>query len=90
MRTKPQGWAAGSIPEELFVTVLKLDNPASLDRCSQPLALLTRSAIPQLPSFVLHFGGGKNSSVHCTSISPRNEVGSVCHSATQHLHPLHL
>jgi endoribonuclease Dicer len=69
MRTKPECWAAGSIPEELFVTVLKLDNPESLDRSSQPLALLTRSAITQLPSFVLHFGGGKNSPVQCTSIS---------------------
>ncbi|KAG0652829.1 ATP-dependent helicase DCL1 [Hyphodiscus hymeniophilus] len=69
MRTKPECWAAGSSTEELFVMVLSLDCPESLDRASQPLALLTRSAVPQLPSFVLHFGGGKNSPVHCTPVS---------------------
>ncbi len=68
MRTKPDCWAAGSIPTELFVTVLKLDNPKSLDRASQPLALFTRSAVPQLPSFVLHFGAGNSSPVTCTVI----------------------
>jgi endoribonuclease Dicer len=69
MRAKPECWVAGSIPEELFVTLLNLDSPQSLDRASQPLALLTRSALPQLPSFALHFGAGKNSPVQCTSIS---------------------
>ena len=69
MRTKPECWATGRIPVELFVTLLSLEDPESLDRPSQPLALLTRSAVPQLPSFVLHFGRGKNSPVQCTSIS---------------------
>ena len=69
MRTKPECWAAGSLPKELFVMVLSLDNPESLDHPYQPLALLTRLSLPQLPSFVLHFGAGKNSSVQCTSIS---------------------
>jgi endoribonuclease Dicer len=80
MRTKPDCWAAGSIPAELFVTVLNLDNPESLDRASQPLALLTRLPVPQLPSFALHFGRGKNSPVQCSSISKSLKVDlSVVH-----------
>ena len=78
MRTKPECWAAGSIPEEFFVTILRLDKPESLGRASQPLALLSRSAIPQLPSFVLHFGGGQNSPIQCTSfIQPMKVDPSV-------------
>ena len=69
MRTKPECWTAGSVPVELFLTVLSLDSPGSLDRACQPLALLTRSPLPELPSFVLHFGKGKSSPVQCTSIT---------------------
>ena len=74
MRTKPECWAAGSMPRRLFVTILSLDSPESLDRPSQPLALLTRVALPQLPSFILHLGEGKNSHVQCTSISSSFDV----------------
>lgn len=67
MRTKPEIWSAGCIPDELFVSVLCLDRPECLDRPAQPLALLTRLPLPQLQSFSLHFGDGKNSPVHVTS-----------------------
>jgi endoribonuclease Dicer len=63
MRTKPNLWSVGGVPEELFLTVLILDKPECLDRPSQPLALLTRYPLPELPSFLLHFGAGKNSPV---------------------------
>lgn len=69
MRTKPALWSIGGIPEELFVTILSLTTPESLDRPSQPLALLTRSRLVQLPPFFLHFGGGRHSSVDCLSLS---------------------
>ncbi|RDL30338.1 Uncharacterized protein BP5553_10216 [Venustampulla echinocandica] len=67
MRTKPALWSTCGFPEELFITVLSLGSPQSLDRPSQPLALLTRSKLPNLPSFILHFGAGKNSPVECIS-----------------------
>lgn len=63
MRTKPEMWSAGSIPDEMFLSVLSLEKPESLGRTSQPLALLTRSCMPELPSFQLHFGAGNNSNV---------------------------
>jgi endoribonuclease Dicer len=68
MRTKPKLWAAGEVGEELFMSILKLDTPESLDRPSQPLALLTRSPIPGLPSFPLHFGEGRRSLIQCIGL----------------------
>ena len=76
MRTKPELWSAGEVAELLFVSVLKLKSPESLDRPSQPLALLTRSPIPNLPSFALHFGGGKHSYVECIPLLPPLKVSS--------------
>lgn len=67
MRTKPEMWASGTIPEELFLNVLSLDKPECLGRTSQPLALLTRLPLPDLPSFQLHFGSGKKSKLLVTS-----------------------
>ncbi|KAM3069604.1 Dicer-like protein 1 [Clarireedia jacksonii] len=68
MRTKPTLWSVKGVPGELFMTVMSLKNPSGLDRMSQSIAILTRSALPELPSFMLHFGGGRNSAVDCTSI----------------------
>ena len=68
MKTKPKLWSAGGIPEQLYLTVLTLDNPKCLDRPSQPLAVLTRNKLVQLPAFMLHFGAGKHSSVNCSSL----------------------
>lgn len=63
MRNKPEMWLAGSIPKELFLSILSLDKPDCLGRTSQSLVLLTRSPLPDLPSFHLHFGAGENSMV---------------------------
>ncbi|CZS96253.1 related to Dicer-like protein 1 [Rhynchosporium agropyri] len=69
MKTKPALWSVGGVPDEFFLTVLKLANPEALERLSQPLILLTRSRLPHLPSFFLHFGGGRHSSVDLVSLS---------------------
>lgn len=69
MRTKPLLWSAPGPSENLlFVTIIQVGNPDALDRASQPLALLTRNRIPDLPSFFLHFGKDRHSSVICTSL----------------------
>lgn len=77
MRTKPELWTAMGDPEELFVTVLVLDSPESLDCPSQPLALLTKSPIPELPSFFLHFGPDSHSSVQPKSLSRALKVDAA-------------
>ncbi|KAK2627795.1 hypothetical protein QTJ16_002441 [Diplocarpon rosae] len=68
MKTKPALWSVGGIPEELFITYLGLDKPEVLGRPSQPLILLTRSRLPQLPSFFLHFGSDRHSLVGWISL----------------------
>jgi endoribonuclease Dicer len=77
MKTKPDMWSVGGIPDMLFVTVLNLATPEALGRTSQPLALLTRNPLPQLPSFELHFGGGNHSPVQCTPINHPIEVSAT-------------
>ncbi|TQS39041.1 hypothetical protein Golomagni_00438 [Golovinomyces magnicellulatus] len=68
MRTKPKLWSAIGTPGKLFVSTLFLENPGATDKPTQPLVLLTREQLPQLPSFLLHFGGGHQSPVCCKSI----------------------
>ncbi|CAD6499017.1 BgTH12-04671 [Blumeria graminis f. sp. triticale] len=68
MRTKPELWSITSTTPEFYVNVLVLEQPESVGRRTQPLALLTRSHMPHLPSFMLHFGGGCNSLAHCISL----------------------
>ena len=68
MRTKPDMWSEVGVPKQLFLTILVLDEPECLGRPSQPLALLTRSPLPELPSFILHFGAGKHSPIQIQSV----------------------
>lgn len=68
MRIKPELWSndRGIFPDELFMTVL--DVPEGLDRPHQPLALLTRTRLPQFPQFGLHLNSGKMTHVASTSL----------------------
>ncbi|KAL8645832.1 MAG: hypothetical protein Q9210_006491 [Variospora velana] len=56
MKIKPRIWqdSRGTLPQWLYVTVFKLDKPECLGRDSQPIALLTRTRMPDLPSVLLH------------------------------------
>lgn len=63
MKTKPRIWeeTRDKLPVELFVTVV--DFPDGLDREHQPFAMLTRTPMPQLPSFPIFLDDGKESQV---------------------------
>lgn len=63
MRTKPELWSVGNIPDELYLTVFTLADPSCLLRPSRPLGLLTKSALPQLPEIPLFFGQERQSHV---------------------------
>ncbi|KAK7537797.1 dicer-like protein 1 [Phyllosticta citricarpa] len=69
MMTKPAFWAElrGTEPEELYATIIEL--PEGLDRPHQPLAILTRKPLPQIPSFPLFLNSGKKSRVELQSRS---------------------
>ncbi len=70
MKIKPIMWqeTLGSEPVELFVNVLELEAPELLGRPCQPLALLTRTPLPQFPKFPLYLQAGRTSQLICTSI----------------------
>ncbi|KAK5165182.1 Dicer-like protein 1 [Saxophila tyrrhenica] len=65
MRMKPSVWAEarGTLPDELWATVLQF--PDGLERDHQPLALLTRTRMPEFPPFPLFLNDGRRSTVVC-------------------------
>lgn len=79
MKVKPYIWerARGSLPSELFLTILSLEHPENLGRRCQPLALLTRTRLPDFPPFPLHLQVGKVSQLLCTPISTSLDVSST-------------
>lgn len=76
MMTKPKLWeqTRGTRPERLFVTVIELDTPENVGRDCQPLALLTRTRLPDFLSIRLHVEIGKTSEVLSSSISKDIEI----------------
>ncbi len=70
MKTKPSLWEAtrGSRPNELFLTVFELDSPENLGRPYQPLALLTRTRLPDFPLILLYLQVDRTSHLRPTSI----------------------
>lgn len=79
MRTKPDLWekSRGSSPDKLYMTVLHLEEPGNLGRPCQPLAMLTRTPMPNFPSFVLHLQSDKASNMLCTSLRESFDVSSA-------------
>lgn len=76
MRTKPSIWAQtrGSLPTELWVTII--DFPGGLDHPHQPLALLTRTSLMQLPSFPVYLDDGRGSVVASRPLRAALQMGS--------------
>lgn len=68
MKVKPKLWSEAGVPEQLFVNIVVLDHPDCLERASQPLALLTRARLVQLPSFMVHFGANRHCAVKCVTM----------------------
>lgn len=70
MRTKPSIWAesVGTVPQKLFLTILSLEEPEIGPTTCQPLALLTRSPLPEFPRFPLYLNSGLKSEVICTKV----------------------
>lgn len=68
MRNKPSIWAGsvGSVPQELFLMVIDLAEPEKADRPCQPVAMLTRTRLPDLPQFPLYFQSGASSPIVTT------------------------
>ncbi|KAL8950848.1 MAG: hypothetical protein Q9222_003146 [Ikaeria aurantiellina] len=56
MKVKPSIWQAtrGSLPDSLYMTILELEQPDCLGRPAQPIALLTRTCMPDFPTIPIH------------------------------------
>ena len=69
MRLKPDLWEEqrGTRPTELYVTILNLEKPENLGRPCQPIAILTRTRLPDFPPFCLYLQVGKASDLLCNS-----------------------
>lgn len=70
MIIKPSLWekTRGSQPDELFMTVIQTEMQENLGRSYQPLALMTRTLLPDLPTFPLYLQVGKTTQIVSTSI----------------------
>lgn len=71
MRIKPSLWekTRGAQPEALFMTVFEVETPENLRRSYQPLALMTRTHLPDFPAFPLYLQVGQTTNLLSTSIS---------------------
>ncbi|EGY13789.1 hypothetical protein VD0002_g4558 [Verticillium dahliae] len=77
MRVKPEVWSRRGPASSLFLTVLKLRTPGALNRPSQPLALLTREALPELPGVPLFFGNCGRSIAEVVSVAKPMHLDEV-------------
>lgn len=70
MIIKPKIWeeSRGSSPEALYMTILSLEKPEHLGRKSQPVALLTRTRMPEFPSVLLYLQFDKASNLIFNSV----------------------
>ncbi|EOA87001.1 uncharacterized protein SETTUDRAFT_31304 [Exserohilum turcica Et28A] len=68
MMIKPEFWKIGRgvVPASLYLTVINVD--AGLDRPHQPLGLLTRNWLPQLPKFPIYLADGRPSNIVSQSL----------------------
>jgi endoribonuclease Dicer len=69
MRVKPEFWQTGinTTPKQLYLTIVDVD--AGLDRPHQPIGLLTRTQLPQLPHFPVYLENSRISNVILTSLA---------------------
>ena len=70
-KLKPHLWedSRGCFPKKLYLTVFKLADPENLLRPSQPLALVTRTPLPNFPPIDLHLPLDKTSQALSISIT---------------------
>lgn len=70
MILKPKLWerARGTLPSELYATIISLSPAEGLRRSYHPLVLLTRNPLPNIPTFPLYLEDNIQSDVTCTRI----------------------
>ncbi|KAH7089014.1 dicer-like protein 1 [Paraphoma chrysanthemicola] len=76
MLIKPSFWKQGrdTTPDCLYLTIADVDQ--GLDRPHQPIGLLTRAVLPELPSFPIFLTDGRASNVVSRSLSTPVSAGA--------------
>ncbi|CAL8578554.1 Dicer-like protein 1, variant 3 [Xanthoria parietina] len=76
MKIKPSIWqdSLGSVPPSLYITIFELQQPENLGRLSQPIALLTRTQMPNLPSVLLHLQVDRTSNMIFTTLQEQLRI----------------
>ena len=71
MKVKPKKWEdeRGSLPSKLYMTVFDLEKATDVDAPYSPIALLSRSPLPDIPDIALHLEVGTTTNVYSTSVS---------------------
>ena len=79
MKLKPKIWdiGKGAIPDQLYMTILELEDAECLEFPCQPLVLLSRAKLPQLPAFPIHIELNKSSNLLCSSESTALPLDSM-------------
>ncbi|KAF2796271.1 hypothetical protein K505DRAFT_415880 [Melanomma pulvis-pyrius CBS 109.77] len=69
MRIKPDFWQLGfgTVPDHLYLTVVDLIS--GLERPHQPIGLITRERLPQMPQFPIYLKDGHSSGVITTPLA---------------------
>ena len=71
IRLKPSIWevAGQPLPDQLYVTVLGLVSPEAMGRPYQPLCVVTRKIIPEIPNFTVYADRGGKSEVFIVTLN---------------------
>ena len=79
MKIKPKVWeiGQGSLLDTLYLTVLELESPENLGMACQPLAMLTRTRLPDFPPFLLNLQIDRTSNLLCTSRRQAETVDGI-------------
>jgi endoribonuclease Dicer len=69
MRIKPDFWQLGfgTTPEHLYLTIVDMSN--GLERPHQPIGIITRERLPQMPRFPIFLKDGHSTDVLTTSLA---------------------
>ena len=73
MMVKPKFWETGrgTVPESLYVTIIRLSPSKKLQREHSPLIFLTREPLPSFPHFPLYLDDNIETGVECISLTAK-------------------
>ncbi|KXJ85785.1 RNase3 domain-containing protein [Microdochium bolleyi] len=75
MQIKPAIWCVLGLPEEVYLTVVRLKSREPLQRRSVPLAFMTRTPMPKIGDIPLFFAGKRNAALELLPLLQPMKLG---------------